>query len=76
MAMTGTIPGKQEEVARIKAENGIAEVEEPALNLEGVNIIEGQGKQPNIPDEPEGISGTSGSGQGAGNTGNIRPGKE
>ena len=66
---------KQEEIARLKAEQGISEVEEPALNLEGVNVIEGENRSQNIPDDQEGVSGTAGNGQGAGAPGNIRPGK-
>lgn len=66
---------KQEEIARLKAEQGISEVEEPALNLEGVNVIEGENRSQNIPDDQEGVSGTAGNGQGAGAPGNIRPGR-
>ncbi len=44
---------KQEEIARLKAEQGIADVEEPGINLEGVNIIEGQSGKQDVPDEPE-----------------------
>lgn len=42
---------KKEEVQRIKSELGIAEMEEPALNLEGVNVIEGENRTKNIPDD-------------------------
>lgn len=63
---------KAEEVARLKAEQGIAELEEPGVNLDAgdfaVNTGEegpdaGKGSKQNIPDEPEGISGASGSGK-------------
>lgn len=59
---------KKEEVARLKAEQGIAELEEPGVNqsagdfqlrIEGGNTGEGSGNEPGVPDEPEGISGTS-----------------
>lgn len=46
---------KKIEVARIKAEQGIAEVEEPGLNLEGVNIDEGIGEQEIVPNVESGI---------------------
>ena len=67
---------KAEEVKRLKNEQGIAEVEEPGLNTEGVAIDEGQGQQKNIPDDPEGVPGAAGSSQGAGTLGDIRAGKE
>lgn len=50
---------KEEEVARLKAEQGIAEVEEPTVNPQleefemGGNEIEGKGNEPDIPDEQE-----------------------
>lgn len=52
---------KKEEVARLKAEQGIQEMEEPAvnqtagsfrMNLEGESNA-GQGNEPDVPDEPE-----------------------
>lgn len=67
---------KQEEIARLKYEQGIASVEEPALNLEGVNVIGSQGGQAAVPNEPEGIRGIATGGQRTGATGDIRPGKE
>lgn len=66
---------KQEEIARLKKEQGIAEVEEPGLNLEGVNVIEGENRTQNIPNVPEGVPGTAGGGKGTGANGDIRPGK-
>lgn len=53
---------KKEEVARLKAEQGIAEIEEPSLNLEGVGIDAGEGSEPGIQYEPEGVPGAAGSG--------------
>lgn len=67
---------KQEEVERLKTMMGIAEVQEPGLNLEGVDIFEGQSRKQNIPDEPEGVPGTSQGGEGAGAPGNIRSGEK
>lgn len=67
---------KQEEIARLKAEQGIAELEEPGLNLEGVvTADEGQSGKEDIPDGPEGIPGASGNGKGTGADGNLRAGK-
>lgn len=44
---------KKEEVARLKAEQGIAEEEEPALNLEGENTDEGDSGEKGLPDVEE-----------------------
>lgn len=46
---------KAEEVIRLKAEQGIAEVEEPNLNVEGVKIFESKSPEPNLPNEPKRI---------------------
>lgn len=47
---------KAEEVRRLKEEAGISEMEEPALNLEGVEIIdESESGGEDLSDEPEGI---------------------
>ena len=67
---------KAEEVKRLKAEQGVAEMQEPELNLEGVNVIEGKSGTKNIPDEPEGIPGATGSGKGTSTVGNLRSGKK
>ncbi|WP_368272465.1 capsid protein [Enterocloster lavalensis] len=76
---------KKEEIARLKAEQGIAVVEEPGVNLaaggfqvnmEGGIPGEGQSNEPPVPDESKGVPGTAPGGQGAGAIGNIRPGKE
>ena len=58
---------KEEEIARLKAEQGIQDLEEPAVNMElgdfgvdtGGRPDEGEGKQSNIPDEQKGVPGTS-----------------
>ena len=72
---------KQEEIARLKAEQGIAEVEEPGistsaggfqLNTKGGKPDEGQGNEPSVSDEPEGVPGTAAGGKGTGTTGYLR----
>ncbi len=50
---------KAEEVKRLKAEQGIATVEEPAVNLEGVDLDESQGNEKDVPNEPKGIPGAA-----------------
>lgn len=59
---------KAEEVKRLKAEQGIAEVEEPGINMvaggftvntEGGKPDEGKSNEPPVPDGPEGIPGTA-----------------
>lgn len=75
---------KQEEIARLKAEQGIAEIEEPGVNMTAgsfsVNLggeqDAGEGDESNVPDEPEGVSGASGSGERAGSAWSVRDRKE
>lgn len=76
---------KEEEIARLKAEQGIQDVDEPGVNLEAGNFkidLEGggdnesKGGKQNIPDEPKGVPGVSGSSKGAGTDGRVRSGKE
>lgn len=58
---------KEEEITRLKAEQGIATLEIPDIRMdagdfhvnEGGGADESKGKQPNVPDEPEGVSGSS-----------------
>lgn len=58
---------KEEEIARLKAEQGVQVLEEPAVNMElgdfevdtGGGSDESKGKQSNIPDEQKGVPGTS-----------------
>ncbi len=67
---------KKEEVARLKAEQGIAELEEPGLNTEGMVVAdESQGGKQAVQDEPEGIPGTPGGGGGTGAPGDLRAGE-
>ena len=62
---------KQEEIARLKAEQGIAEVEEPGVNMAagifdvnlGGNGDAGQNNATGLPNEPEGVSGAAGNSQ-------------
>lgn len=63
---------KAEEVARLKAEQGIAEMEEPGvnrsagefrLNLKGGEPIEGKSNEPPVQSEQEGISGNAADGK-------------
>lgn len=63
---------KDEEVARLKAEQGIAEVEEPAVSAEDMWNGYSANIQENIPGGTGGTAGSSGAGEPAGTTGNIR----
>lgn len=73
---------KQEEIARLKKEQGIAEVEEPGIRQEagGFKIggvqNEGENRTQNIPNVPEGVPGTAGGGEGTGASGNLRSGNK
>lgn len=73
---------KQDEIARLKAEQGIAEVEEPGVNLSVGSFWTGQGDsdeskgvEPAVQDEEKGVPGASGGRKGAGTDGNLRGGK-
>ena len=62
---------KREEIARLKAEQGIAEVAEPGVNMAagifdvnlGGNANAGQGNEPDVQNEPSGVSGTAEGGE-------------
>ena len=62
---------KEEEIARLKAEQGIAEVEEPGVNMTAglfnVNLggegDAGQSSEPDVQNEPDGVPGTVGNSQ-------------
>ena len=61
---------KKEEVARLKAEQGIQEIEEPGVNMsaEGFQVKvgdqnAGEGGKQGIPNEPDGVSGPSKGGE-------------
>lgn len=68
---TWTEEEKEEEVARLKMEQGIAEVEEPGVNMAagifdvelGGNGDAGQNNATGLPNEPEGVSGAAGNSQ-------------
>ena len=75
---------KEEEVSRLKAEQGIQDMEEPGVNmaagdfkvnLEGDENNEGKSGSKNIPDEPEGVPGASPDSKGTGADGGVRLGK-
>ena len=76
---------KKEEVARLKAEQGIQDLEEPGVNLEAGNFQvkgfqggdagESKSGEEAVPDEPEGVPGAPGGSKGAGFSGNLRSGK-
>lgn len=72
---------KQEEIARLKAEQGIVDVEEPGIRQEagifqiGGMLDEGKSGTKNVPDDPEGVSGTVGNSQGTDPIGRVRSGK-
>lgn len=44
---------KKEEIARLKMEQGIVTVEEPAVNMEGVVLNEGNSNEPGLSDDKE-----------------------
>ena len=75
---------KEEEITRLKAEQGIQDMEEPAANmtagdfyadLEGGEGDEGKSRTTNVQNEPQGVPGTTPSSKGAGADGNLRGGK-
>ena len=75
---------KEEEITRLKAEQGIQDMEEPAVNmtagsfrtdLEGGEGDEGKSRTANVQNEPQGVPGTSSNSKGAGADGNLRGGE-
>lgn len=75
---------KEEEITRLKAEQGIQDIEEPAVNmtagdfyadLEGGEGDEGKSRTTNVQNEPQGVPGTTPSSKGAGADGNLRGGE-
>ena len=75
---------KEEEITRLKAEQGIQDMEEPGVNmaagdfkvnLEGDENNEGKSGSKNIPDEPEGVPGASPDSKETGADGGVRLGK-
>ena len=75
---------KEEEITRLKAEQGLQDMEEPAVNmtagdfyadLEGGEGDEGKSRTANVQNEPQGVPGTSSNSKGAGTDGNLRGGE-
>ncbi len=54
---------KEEEIARLKAEQGIQDMEEPGLNMEGVDLDEGGSGKPGLQYELSGIPGDAKGGE-------------
>lgn len=75
---------KQEEVERLKAEQGIAEMEEPGVSLEAGGFqtdiggagSDGKNRKKAVENEPQGIQRAVKNSKGAGAPGNLRGGKE
>ena len=75
---------KMEEVARLKAEQGIQDMEEPEIDIDAVDIEDeegdlkdgGKNSEPDIPDEQKGVSGTAKDSKRTGKDGDLRGGKE
>lgn len=72
---------KKIETARLKWEQGIAEMEEPGinmaaggfqLNVNGGDADEGKSNEPSVPNEPEGVSGAVAGGKGTGTIRDLR----
>ena len=81
---TWTEEEKEAEVEKLKAEQGIQDMEEPAVNmtaddfhidLEGGENDEGKSRTTNVQNEPQGVPGTSSNSKGAGTDGNLRGGE-
>ncbi len=81
---TWTEEEKEAEVEKLKAEQGIQDMKEPAVNmtagdfhadLEGGESDEGKSRTANVQDEPQGVPGTTPSSKGAGTNGNLRGGE-
>lgn len=75
---------KEKEITRLKAEQGIQDMEEPAVNmaagdfhadLEGGESDESKSRTANVQNEPQGVPGTSSNSKGAGTDGNLRGGE-
>ena len=75
---------KMEEVARLKAEQGIQDMQEPEIDMDAVDIEDeegdlkdgGKNSEPDIPDEQKGVSGTAKDSKRTGKDGDLRSGKE
>ena len=81
---TWTEKEKEAEVEKLKAEQGIQDMEEPAVNmtaddfhidLEGGEGDEGKSRTKNVQNEPERVPGTTPISKGAGTDGDLRGGE-
>lgn len=81
---TWTDEEKEAEVEKLKIEQGIQDMQEPAVNLdagnfhvnlEGGEVDAGKGRTKNVPNEPKGIPGNASNSKGAGADGNLRSGE-
>lgn len=81
---TWTDKEKEAEVEKLKIEQGIQDMQEPAVNLDAGNFhvnLEGgegdagKGRTKNVPNEPKGIPGNASNSKGAGADGNLRSGE-
>ena len=66
---------KKQEVMRLKMEQGIAIIEEPAANMEGVVLSEGNSDEPGLPNDKEPGAEPVKDSKGTGSNGNIRFGE-
>ncbi len=66
---------KKQEVMRLKMEQGIAIIEEPAVNMEGVVLSEGNSDEPGLPNDKEPGAEPVKDSKGTGSNGNIRFGE-
>ena len=75
---------KKEEVARLKAEQGIQDLDEPGINMDVLEIEDrkgdlmdaGKSRESAVPDEPKGVSGAVKDSKPTGKDGDLRSGKE
>lgn len=72
---------KQEEIGRLKAEQGVMEMDDPSMGAAAMDLAgglqnEGQGDKPPVRDEPAGISEAAKDSGGAGAIRDLRSGKE
>lgn len=66
---------KKQEVMRLKMEQGITTIEEPAVNMEGVVLSEGNSDEPGLPNDKEPGAEPVKDSKGTGSNGNIRFGE-
>lgn len=71
---------KEEEVMRLKAEQGVAEIDDPAMGAAAMDLTgglrdEGKSNEPPVQDEPTGVSGAAQNSGETGAAGSLRTGK-